>query len=109
MELLDKLNQVKTKLEKIRSQDVKLEGFGARAHKYRLNPPVLDEQLRYFEETHQITLPEDYRVFLAQVGNGSAGPYYGLMGLENCLDHVDNITNSLLISPFSIRSDGILI
>jgi hypothetical protein len=56
--------------------------FGADEHRYRLRPPVSIEQLRDFEKLHGITLPSDYRQFLLQAGNGGAGPYYGILPLE---------------------------
>jgi len=34
-----------------------------------------------FEVEHRIGLPEDYRSFLINLGNGGAGPYYGIFKL----------------------------
>lgn len=56
--------------------------FGADHHKYKLNPPASPEQVRQFEEMHNLLLPEEYKFFLTQIGNGGAGPYYGLYSLE---------------------------
>lgn len=56
--------------------------FGASSHKYRLNPIVSIETVRQFEKKYHITLPEEYIFFLTRVGNGGAGPYYGLYPLE---------------------------
>ena len=56
--------------------------FGADRHKYKLNPPASPEQVRRFEEKHNLLLPEEYKFFLTQIGNGGAGPYYGLYSLE---------------------------
>jgi hypothetical protein len=52
--------------------------LAAQAHRYRLNPPLADDDIRRFEAEHQIVLPPDYREFLARLGNGGAGPGYGL-------------------------------
>lgn len=61
--------------------------FGAEAHRYRLNPPIAPEELEAFENLHQVRLPEDYRLFLLEIANGGAGPYYGLLPLNNKWDH----------------------
>ena len=56
--------------------------FGAEHHHYRLNPPLPLEEIEAFEEKFDIRLPEDYRHFLLEVGNGGAGPAYGVLRLK---------------------------
>ncbi|HEX6368908.1 MAG TPA: SMI1/KNR4 family protein [Longimicrobium sp.] len=65
-------------LRQLRAADTGLRVFGAPAHGYRLHPPLSGGELRAFEATHGITLPEDYRLFLREIGNGGPGPAYGL-------------------------------
>jgi hypothetical protein len=36
-----------------------------------------------FESAHKVNLPPDYCYFLTSLGNGGAGPYYGLSPLDN--------------------------
>lgn len=55
--------------------------FGADGHGFRLNPVLTESQLSSFEKAHSIALPPDYRHFLATIGNGGAGPYYGVFPL----------------------------
>ena len=58
-------------------------GYG---HHYRFSPVLSEEELRGFERENEINLPDDYRSFLRLVGNGGAGPGYGLIPLEHSLD-----------------------
>src|SRR3954470_24722266 len=52
--------------------------FGAAAHQYQLNLPLSFSMVQAFAERHGVSLPEDYRRFVTEIGNGGAGPYYGL-------------------------------
>jgi hypothetical protein len=53
--------------------------FGAAFHQYKLNPPLSDSVVAAFERRYGVSLPEDYRSFVTEVGNGGAGPYYGVL------------------------------
>src|SRR5690242_2351707 len=53
--------------------------FGAASHQYKLNPPLPVSVIAAFEERHGVSLPEDYRRFVTEVGNGGVGPYYGVL------------------------------
>jgi len=53
--------------------------FGASYHQYKLNPPLPLAVVEAFERRHGVSLPDDYRLFLTQIGNGGAGPYYGVL------------------------------
>ena len=55
--------------------------FGAIAHGFRLNPPLPEAEVAAFETEHHVSLPADYRGFLIHLGNGGAGPAYGLFKL----------------------------
>lgn len=74
--LLDKLAQ-------LREADRDFGVFGSEQHHYRLGPCLTEKQIQQFEQRHRITLPQEYRAFLLHVGNGGAGPYYGLLPLES--------------------------
>ncbi len=65
-------------LDKAREIDSKLEMFGAEKHRYKLNPPVPEAFVRDVEKKCGFTLPNDYRRFITQVGDGGAGPDYGI-------------------------------
>jgi hypothetical protein len=104
--------RIKKKLPKAKHVDKKFLVFGAAAHKYELHPPATISQVEAFEEIHGVQLPDCYRAFVLQVGNGGAsyqnsgaGPYYGIYPLG---DHLDTLVygnpkaflkNVCLLSP----------
>src|SRR5262245_24779674 len=47
-----------------------------------MNSTIAEQQLSAFESRHRIVLPTGYRRFLLEVGNGGAGPGYGLEPLD---------------------------
>lgn len=96
----EQLSRIKGKLEKLRQQDKDLKLFGAHKHKYNLNPVASIASIREFEATHQVTLPEGYVTFLTTLGNGGAGPFYGLEPFENALfDDLDYKRPDSLLNP----------
>ena len=56
--------------------------FGADEHRFEMNPCLTEQEVKAFEVEHGVLLPEDYRYFITAVGNGGAGPYYGIARLE---------------------------
>lgn len=83
---VDEFQRLKDLLEQMRTEDPQYRVFGAGRHQYVLNLPQPEVVLQSFEKRHGITLPEGYRRFLAQVGDGGAGPWYGLVSLEQTLE-----------------------
>ena len=69
---------VRGMLADLKRHDPFFENFGAGLHLYELNPPLPQSEIEAFETKHHVTLPEDYRQFIAEIGNGGAGPYYGV-------------------------------
>lgn len=65
--------------------DAKFEIFGASTHRYRLNPPIRASFVRRAEEKYGFVLPEDYFRFITEVGDGGAGPDYGIKPFVNML------------------------
>jgi hypothetical protein len=53
----------------------------AQQHRYLLNPPLSEEEVARFEDEHRIALPSDFRAFVTRLGNGGAGPGYGVFKL----------------------------
>ncbi|MFD6025366.1 SMI1/KNR4 family protein [Streptomyces griseoluteus] len=72
---------VGARLREAAALDGAMERFGADTHRYRMRAPLPEAEIRAFETTHGITLPPQYRSFVAEVGDGPAGPAHGLLPL----------------------------
>ena len=55
--------------------------FGGDGHAFQLNPPLKEAECCAFEQHHNVSLPAEYRHFLTALGNGGAGPFYGVFPL----------------------------
>lgn len=81
--------------------------FGASSHKYRLNDPVSVDFVRAAEEKYAFALPDDYFRFITEIGDGGAGPDYGLYSFEEFITKDkypanEEVRQSLRL-PFEIR------
>ena len=74
--------ELRSLLEKAKVTDAALKQFGAESHKYQWNPPASLKEIEEFEQETGIVLPDGYRNFLLQAGNGGAGPFYGLFPIS---------------------------
>lgn len=81
----EQIERIKTKFDKLKQLDKNFEVFGSEKHKYKFNQTKSEKELIDFEENNGIKLPIEYKEFLMQIGNGGAGPYYGLEPIENGL------------------------
>jgi hypothetical protein len=77
--------RVLAKLSQARAVDSELKVFGANAHRYIVNAPTSLQTVSDIEERLAITLPQAYRRFVLEIGNGgvgyngsAAGPFYGI-------------------------------
>lgn len=75
------VGKLRKQLKRAGENDPDYSRFGADSHKYRLNPPALEKTIATFETHFGVSLPEGYRNFLLWIGNGGAGPFYGLYSL----------------------------
>lgn len=87
--MADKFDILIQDLERVRTSGSSFGVFGEDSHSYELNPTLSEPELTEFENDHGIRLPADYRQFLLRVGNGGAGPYYGLFRLGEMDDGFD--------------------
>lgn len=86
-EIDSRIARVKQKLAQVQATwQTRPDEFGVQEHQFRMNPTLSEDALLTFETRHGIRLPEDYRAFLRNVGNGGAGPYYGILPLERWAD-----------------------
>jgi len=99
-------------LQELRSAPASRAIFGAIGHKFVLYPVLSETEVLAFERKHRISLPADYRGFLTHVGNGGAGPYYGIFPLGQ-MDGNDKVKPwqenagfvGVLSEPFLLSSD----
>ncbi|MEO6304264.1 MAG: SMI1/KNR4 family protein [Bacteroidia bacterium] len=94
------IEKIKSKLHELASKDKNTVIFGASKHKYQLNSIRTEAQVSAFEAKHKIKLPTGYRAFIKEIGDGGAGPYYGLESLETSLyNDLDYKDDNELIDP----------
>ncbi|MBD5112878.1 MAG: SMI1/KNR4 family protein [Ruminococcaceae bacterium] len=79
---MDFVTEVKSLAALARERNPNPQEFGAIKHKYLFDPPIGIDKVREFETASGLTLPEAYIQYLTQIGNGGAGPDYGLFPLE---------------------------
>lgn len=83
--LLERLRRIETKLRSAAGRG--LHAFGGEYHGFQLLPPLAEEQVVAFEQRYEVELPPEYRAFITILGNGGAGPDYGLFPLAEALHH----------------------
>ena len=62
--------------------------FGSEKHDYQLKPVISLSEVQAYEQKHNIKLPSEYVFFITQVGNGGAGPFYGIYGIHIAKDYL---------------------
>ncbi|MGC5327662.1 SMI1/KNR4 family protein [Brevibacillus sp. SYSU BS000544] len=103
---MNRFDQIRQKLDYLKELDARYKVFYSKRHRYQFNPVLTKEEIQLFENKYAISLPEDYRDFLMNVGNGGAGPSYGLIPLVEYNDVTDEpISHESLAKPFPYTSD----
>jgi SMI1 / KNR4 family (SUKH-1) len=100
-----KIQKLKSKLVRLRDLDQSYELFGSEHHKYKLKPCLSTLDIQKFEDKYQVNLPEEYREFLLEIGNGGAGPGYGLPGIDTNFLNQENSDSSYLSQPFMLTQE----
>ncbi|RJX39915.1 SMI1/KNR4 family protein [Paenibacillus pinisoli] len=83
-------DRIKIKLEEAKRKDKALSVFGASSHKYNVSQQLDANVLSEWEAKHGVALPEPYKRFLTEVGNGGAGPYYGIYSIEKAASYTES-------------------
>lgn len=88
MTIHKQLERIRQKLKTAAQTDADHQLFGARSHTYAMNSPLSLDELRQFEQANGVILPEEFSAFLMHIGNGGAGPYYGIhpLGTKQAID-----------------------
>ncbi len=73
--------RIKKKLAIMRVRDSELNVFGAVSHQYKMRPVLTEQELAVIESKTPYPLPAAFRAFISKIGNGGAGPDYGIIGL----------------------------
>lgn len=92
------LDRIVWKLKMAARRDEALKEFGAARHGYRMNETLDANEIASFEAAAGVSLPEEFSEFLQTVGNGGAGPYYGVAPLQPALCS-DRLRSACLLSP----------
>jgi hypothetical protein len=99
----DAIGRILAKLAAVRRRGYA--SFGSEKHRFKLNPPLAEATIAAFEKQHTVQLPNDYRLFLAAAGNGGAGPYYGILPLEQWNRITPENDPYALAKPSPLRPD----
>lgn len=79
-------NLIKKQISFLKKHDTSYVVFGSKAHRYDINPTLDEDYILGFEKKEGIKLPLGYRDYLKNIGNGGAGPSYGLYPIEVARD-----------------------
>jgi len=87
------IQRIKKKLQEAKEFDELFRVFGAGNHRYEINSPVTILEIRAFEKNYGVQLPDCYKSFLLNIGNGGrsylgsgAGPFFGIYPFGQYMD-----------------------
>ena len=101
---------MQNKLSRKLSEDSCFLGHGVSDHKYALSPPLSEDDVSLIEKENGINLPKEYREFVINIGDGGAGPSYGLYSLHVALTdhgsmHLDGSIKEDFLQPEKLHDD----
>lgn len=95
----DQIQRIQQKLPLAKQMDSDEELFGADSHHYQLNPPLDMAQIEQWQRRTGVRLSQEYVQFMTQLGNGGAGPYYGIERFEDSENRYDAVALPCVLSP----------
>lgn len=81
-------HRLRTKLDDLDRQDPLRRRHGADKHQYRVNDPLPLSVVEGLEARCGTRLPDEYRRFVAEFGDGGAGPGYGILRLADAVEEL---------------------
>ncbi|MDO4259385.1 MAG: SMI1/KNR4 family protein [Actinomycetaceae bacterium] len=114
------VERIRRKLGVVRLVDYLREASGADSHDYILGDPISLSEVRTFEAEYEVTLPDEYVLFLTEVGNGGkfikpghwanglgAGPGYGIypFALEQQREETEDFKDLQQMATVGVLSD----
>jgi hypothetical protein len=81
--MVERVNRIARKLDLLAAKDNRFLVPGAGSHRYQMRPPLSEARVSRIEKRIKIRFPEEYRLFVTRVGEGGAGPYYGVLALDS--------------------------
>jgi len=78
----EQVSRILSKLDMAQKYETEFRAFGSKKHKYILNAPAPLSLVKEYQDTFQVNLPIEYVAFITQIGNGGAGPNYGIQSLK---------------------------
>ncbi|WP_394849752.1 SMI1/KNR4 family protein [Pendulispora brunnea] len=94
------LESVRLGVSALAQLDSKHTLFAASAHRYSFDTVISEAELDAIERRLGFALPDDYRAFITRIGNGGAGPGYGVMGFQGG-DPEDRTSYEKLAAPWA--------
>ena len=94
-------DRIKSKLVQLKQKDKDFSVSGSKNHKYNVNEKISRKKLMEWERANQVRLPEHFALFLTEVGNGGAGPYYGIYELDEAVSFsaLEALTSKCVLYP----------
>lgn len=74
-------------------------------HGYKFNNPLTLSDVLKFESKTGVNLPEDYRDFILNLGDGGVGPYYGIKKLADAAEYSDLSKSFPWVSKVNLSND----